>query len=357
VVFHNLYPYGSAGHGVVASTIRLIANMGWVGVQWFFVLSGFLITGILMRLKDVKGGLKNFYLRRILRIFPVYYLTLATFIFALPIFGYVLPQTTTLIALQAWYWFYLNNWIPLFVKHDPGFPHLWSLAVEEQFYFIWPWLVLYLTQRWIVAVCIFCVISAPIIRYLFVQMDEHNANDLAYVLTIVRWDALAIGALFAFAIENYHYKKLIEIAGSTFTIGILVLFLVIVIANRSFAPAGQGFLALNQTVAALLGVVLLNECLNGVNLFKGRLDAFFLLPFMRLLGKYSYAIYVFHLIIHFMLSPYVENFKINNSNFNSEIIDFSALALNVIAAFILASISWRLIERPLLVVKHRIPAM
>lgn len=355
VVFHNLYPYGSGLHNVVESSIRLVANMGWIGVQWFFVLSGFLITGILVKLKDVDGGLKHFYIRRALRIFPIYYLTLVLFILVLPLVGFVTSNTQSLIDHQAWYWLYMVNWMPAFGIKDGGFPHLWSLAVEEQFYCIWPWLIFWLSRRWMVVVCVFCVMSSPILRYLIVVFDESDAKDIAYDITIVRWDALALGALYAFAMVNTGWKAWVDKQGAKCAIAVFVIILIVIALNRSFTAVGPDFLVFNQTLAALLGVVLLNESLNRISLLKGKLGDFFHSSFLRMLGKYSYAIYIFHLIIDFLMRPLVSSAKEGFATLNPALIDFTAFIVNVVAAVILAAISWHFVEEPLLKLKDRFP--
>jgi len=355
VVFHNLYPYGSGLHNLVESSVRLIANMGWIGVQWFFVLSGFLITGILLKLKKTGGGLKNFYIRRALRIFPVYYLTLALFIFILPALGVTNAHIQGVIHHQAWYWLYLVNWMPAFGINESGFPHLWSLAVEEQFYCIWPWLIMWLPRRWMIVVCLFCVVSSPILRYLIVVFDEANAKDLAYDLTIVRWDALALGALFAFACADMRCKQWIDRNGSVFAVIVFGLILAVIAFNRSFAPVGADILVFNQTLAALLGVVLLNEILHKTGFFKGHLNSFFKVSFLRMLGKYSYSIYIFHLILHFMLGSAVAYVKANVTSVSVITIEFAAFFFICAASLILAALSWRYIEQPLLKFKDRFP--
>ena len=341
VIFHNLYPYGSGLHNLLESSVRLVANMGWIGVQWFFVLSGFLITNILLRLKESAGSIRNFYVRRILRIFPVYYLTLIVFIFVLPAFGVVNPNIQGVAGHQLWYWFYLVNWIPAFGIHEPGLFHLWSLAVEEQFYCIWPWLILWLPRRWMIVVCLFCLFSSPLLRYLIVTFDEIDAKDLAYDLTIVRWDALALGALFAFACAEKRWKQWFDRFASVLAIVVVLLVFSVIAFNRSFPPVGSDLLVFNQTLAALFGVILLNDILYGTGLFKGHLCHFFKSSFLRLLGKYSYAMYVFHLTIYVLLGAVIAHVKHNFINISPILIDFVAFFLICLASFTLAALSWR----------------
>ena len=107
---------------------------GWAGVQLFFVLSGFLITGILLETRDEKGALRRFLVRRGLRIFPLYYATLFVLLVVVP------PDPVVRAALhdQVYYWLYVSNWAQPFEHKIPTLAHFWSLAVEEQFYLLWP---------------------------------------------------------------------------------------------------------------------------------------------------------------------------------------------------------------------------
>src|SRR5687767_14913517 len=121
---------------------------GWLGVDLFFVLSGFLITDILLRTVNDPKFLSNFYMRRVLRIFPLYYASLLLFLFI------VAPLTSDKIEWnyyqenQVYLWTYLQNW--LYIFKEPGsaaiLNHYWSLAVEEQFYIFWPLVILLLKK-------------------------------------------------------------------------------------------------------------------------------------------------------------------------------------------------------------------
>src|SRR4030095_11127987 len=122
-----------------------IPKYGWVGVDLFFVLSGFLITEILLKTKEHKNYLPNFYIRRILRIFPLYYGSLILFFALGPLVSQFKDQYSYYSANQGMLWAYLQNWLyiakPRLDDHTV-FSHFWSLSVEEQFYLVWPLLVL-----------------------------------------------------------------------------------------------------------------------------------------------------------------------------------------------------------------------
>src|SRR5690625_4685275 len=148
-----------------------LTGLGWIGVDLFFVLSGFLITGILIDSKGNKRYYSNFIGRRILRIFPLYYLVLFIMLFLLPLIGRGFSSGSNYsfyLRHQGWFWSYLQNW--LFSFH--GFPknlilsHFWSLGVEEQFYLVWPFLVLLLPKKLLLKSSIFLCMTAIIFRML-----------------------------------------------------------------------------------------------------------------------------------------------------------------------------------------------
>ena len=176
----------------------------WTGVDLFFVLSGFLITGILL---DTRGGERyftNFYARRILRIFPLYYLVLFLAFVVLPKFPAVYPVLTGVppaeqVDVPQWpYWLYLTN----VSVAERGWVHgwldvAWSLAIEEQFYVVWPLLVWLCPPRLVALLCAVILVAEPIARIYAREMDYQVI--WIYVLTWYRLDGLAIGALLAVA--------------------------------------------------------------------------------------------------------------------------------------------------------------
>src|SRR6185503_15568764 len=131
--------------------VTKITGYGVWGVDLFFVLSGFLITGILLETKGRPGYFRNFYIRRTLRIVPLYYAVLALLFFVLPI-GMFAQYDASLLqmhSVQGWLWSYLSNYRlgPETSFSIPYVSHFWSLAVEEHFYLLWPTVILLLSRR------------------------------------------------------------------------------------------------------------------------------------------------------------------------------------------------------------------
>ncbi|WP_371132682.1 acyltransferase family protein [Phenylobacterium sp.] len=192
-------------HHFLTHNINLIfASLGTVGVQLFFVASGFLITGILVRCREsilrnntnIFHEIKTFYIRRSIRIFPLYYISLVTLIvFSAPdIREYALWLSTYTINLKM----IDQEWMIATAAH------FWSLAIEEQFYLIWPWIVLLLPFRWSLAISIFLVLAAIVTRSYYVYtwiLLDYGDNLGAWMSTASNFDSLGIGSGIALAIH------------------------------------------------------------------------------------------------------------------------------------------------------------
>jgi peptidoglycan/LPS O-acetylase OafA/YrhL len=162
-----------------------------VGVNLFFVLSGFLITGILLKTKDSNQYYKSFYARRALRIWPLYTLVL---VLCFAVFNHHLPGFNFDAAKIPWPTFalFLQNLIAPDVRRPLGLEATWSLAVEEQFYLLWPLLVQKCSTKTLTGILIGLIVIAPIARF----FAPHFGID-AYVNPVCRFDGMAMGGLIA----------------------------------------------------------------------------------------------------------------------------------------------------------------
>jgi peptidoglycan/LPS O-acetylase OafA/YrhL len=145
-------------------------GIGWSGVDLFFVLSGFLISGILIDSRESPRYFTSFYARRVLRIFPLYFGYLLGFFCLIKPFAAIFPfpevaKWSLLPATeQLWYWSYLSNWRSG-LGHDISFlTHFWSLAIEEQFYMVWPLVVFFASRKALLRICIGIVVLAVTMR-------------------------------------------------------------------------------------------------------------------------------------------------------------------------------------------------
>src|SRR6185312_12498830 len=172
------------------TALNRLFSSGWLGVDLFFVLSGYLITSILLRTRDSATYFRTFYMRRILRIFPPYYLLLLIVLVLLPL---ARPLGGELAAEQWTFWLFLGNF---FLAHGWQMLRIdltWSLAIEEQFYLVWPALVRYCNR--IGPVCIAICIGLPIVR---IALWESGVGWMwLHLMMPLRADSFAWGALVA----------------------------------------------------------------------------------------------------------------------------------------------------------------
>jgi peptidoglycan/LPS O-acetylase OafA/YrhL len=210
VFFHHVQSHIPAVN-LPAQVFRMYANQGWMGVDLFFVLSGFLITGILLDTREASNYFTGFYARRILRIFPLYYLVLTLII----VLGMKLNSSVVSASLplpeDRWLYFcYLTNWLGLWKGHwGPNYlGHFWSLAVEEQFYLLWPLVVWLVRPRSVPLIAGLAVLLSAMIRLAWAQ---HSGAQMAIAFaTVSRLDALFVGALCAFLFRNREYMAKIH---------------------------------------------------------------------------------------------------------------------------------------------------
>lgn len=203
VMFHHFFHGIPQAGSFLDRAVFGLATRGWIGVDLFFVLSGYLITGILFDAKGQDGYFRNFYARRLLRIFPAYYSLLVVFFVVLNSVPH--PSLEAYLAEsapdQVWHWTYLTNfriaWRGSWYAHD--MPNVfWSLAIEEQFYLVWPLVVLLGSRLALMRLC-----AVLFVLTLGVRVGLALASDVSwvssFVLTPARMDGLVVGAFLALA--------------------------------------------------------------------------------------------------------------------------------------------------------------
>ena len=169
--------------------IKKISTFGQTGVSLFFVLSGFLITRILLKEKKSEKYFINFYVRRSLRIFPLYYFYLVLVFFIIPFFEHVnVPD----FSKQIYHWVYLQDFAITFKWNYVGPIHFWSLAVEEHFYLFFPLLVYFLKEKQLIISLAILVLASVVLRYIL----SLKGYEVFY-LTFTRLDELCLGAFLA----------------------------------------------------------------------------------------------------------------------------------------------------------------
>ena len=312
--------------------LLLILGHGWLGVDLFFVLSGFLITGILLDGRSDPHYIRNFYSRRALRILPVYFICLAVMAYFYP--GY-----------SSYFWlsllFMANTAGPVFhiaVPHGPGV--FWSLAVEEHFYFVWPWLVRILSRRTLAMVCAALMVFEPVLRAVYAA----RGVDI-YPLSWFRFDALASGALLAiwFRSSLASKRRSLQLAGAY-----LLTMIVITVAALPFGVLSKTVagLALRGTQAMLIFNAVM---LVAIACRSTKLTAPLRSRFARFSADLSYCLYLIHLSI---FDGYMALFRryVSRPVTVWDILFRVAVVLTI--SYILALLSRHFLELPVLSLKR-----
>ena len=340
VLVYHLAPR-TESTSTAATVFNNLLDLGKYGVDLFFVLSGFLITGILLQSTTRPGYLSHFFIRRSLRIFPLYYALLFLLFIALP-FAHI-HEFERARADQKWFWLYLVN-ISAGIHKFPyaSLNHLWSLAVEQQFYLLWPFIVLGLSRQALARTCWICIAIAFIIRMLLTL--SLNAPALAYTLTPCRMDSLLAGALIAIhASRPDDMKRAAPVTNIDFpAIGIVYLLVYAIFANSKSLKI---FLTLiGPTILAFTFAAAVIACLNGRNRFANRMRS----PILITFGKYSYALYLFHPLLSHVGHAVVNHFARRSAFLRSLppiSLGWIAMPLTLSLSFASAWASWHLFER------------
>jgi peptidoglycan/LPS O-acetylase OafA/YrhL len=272
-------------HWLVLRWFYWATHSGWIGVDLFFVLSGFLITGLLLDAKGSDGFFRTFYIRRTLRIFPVYYATLAI-VFGLlaHVPGFRTESFSTLEGEQIWLWTYLVNWVDairhqlVFVSDQFEANHFWSLAVEEQFYLVWPAVVFALSRRRLVQLGAAMIGASFLLRPIFLPSP--------LTLQVVRADGLVLGGLLAVGLRDAevapHLKRFAPRGALT----------IVFFARHGLLQEDPWMRAVGLAIAQIgCGAAVIAA----VGLAPdGTLHRLLCARPLALLARYSYAIYIFH---------------------------------------------------------------
>jgi peptidoglycan/LPS O-acetylase OafA/YrhL len=330
VIIHNWQP---------SSHTFLVGWFDWgtLGVRLFFVLSGFLITGILLGGRELASRdprrrlffMRQFYARRFLRIFPVYYAVL----FALLIAG-----VGQIREIWPWLFSYGTN---IFVWHYLAYPyavpHFWTLAIEEQFYLVWPFVLLFLPRRWLMPFLLALCCLGPAWRlWASFHYAPHDWNA-AFTATPGNVDFLAIGAVLALLAhadrDAVLGRRLTRIA-LPIGLGTYAVLFWLQHSYDSHAP-----IALEDTGAALVFCWLIGKGSVGFSGAFGRLLEWRPIVY---LGKISYGIYIYHFLVPVAIAAAAKHFGRDYTD--AGFLNF--LATSAIT-FVIAALSWTFFERPI----------
>jgi peptidoglycan/LPS O-acetylase OafA/YrhL len=343
--FIGSYPIGNSADTWIYAVVR----SGWCGVDLFFALSGFLITGILLETRTASNYFGAFYMRRVLRIFPLYYAFL--FLWFVVMKGFVSWRGWNLDAIgtehQLWYWSYAANWSSLNDSGVPALGHLWSLAVEEQFYLVWPLVVWLVSARSLAKTCLVLIALGPAIRCGMIAL---GLPSLAiYEITPARLEPLALGALIAIVLRDETWHRIaVRVWKPMFVIafgGVLAMFFWYHGLSQA-QPLDQTlgyFLIASASAAAVGGAVL-----------RGAEPSLLRWRPLRACGKYSYALYVLHYPLYCsLLGRITASPRLEAMILHSRLVYLGFIAVCFTMSFALALISWHVLEKRFLRLKDR----
>jgi peptidoglycan/LPS O-acetylase OafA/YrhL len=305
---------------------------GDTGVDLFFLLSGYLITTILLesKAKPVNEYLKNFYARRFLRIFPLYYLILFLLFILLPFFIIYDQAAQKFLENQLFVWLYLSNWPGIGIDWDSSssfwLGHFWSLAVEEQFYLMWPMVVYFSDNKSLKLINTFLIL----LSVCSVTIFSFNSDLIFFEWrTVSRGGALCLGSLIAIYSYEKHDFKFITGNPLLFITSLLIYFAALCSPRLSFFNAHIHYAA--WFFYAICFVFL-------INIKKGLLHNILSSRILAFLGIISYGLYVYHGVLRPQVYTYIENFFASYSTgfvlFDLFIYSILVLVLNVIIATI-----------------------
>jgi peptidoglycan/LPS O-acetylase OafA/YrhL len=324
-------------------------NFGFWGVNLFFVLSGFLITGILLRATESGEShpsiLKGFYARRVLRIFPIYYLTiLLLFLFRVDNSQTLLPYLVTYTLNLGNIWWNIGNSVTM---------HFWSLCVEEQFYLFWPVLLIKTPKKYHLLLLILIVISSVVLRAIYQLSGGPGLETFGHSFTFSCMDSLGAGGLLAYL--QLHRAGLFRKIQQHWVLPTISAVTVFIVIARTFPEESFVFQTFGRLLCSVTGFFLLATGVSGKESLWGR---FMGNNWLRYLGRISYGVYIYHWILFFLLDhPFKKwwgglNFgplhKLTYNTWIGEFLFFSLLSV------VVASFSYYIVEKPFLQLKGRL---
>lgn len=321
-----------------------IARLGSIGVTLFFSLSGFLITYLLLLEKEKfsKISVKDFYIRRFLRIWPLYYLVL---LFVYLLIPYILPEYYSSEIERFGFKsailnvFFLTN-VTMALKYTPLIINpIWSIGVEEQFYLFWPWVV---KAKNIFKIIFGIILIIPILKIVCLLFSSYNDfyKILYTILSQTRFDTMAIGGLFGILAYNKKITlKYITINATSFkskNVQIVVYVAMILFLLFSFKKTVYFNFYNYHILPFLSSIILLNviDVKSSIFNFENKITNY--------LGKISYSLYLLHLIVFYFLFPVLQNWF---QGCHKMIIIFGVYSISILVAIAIASLSYELIEK------------
>jgi len=327
----------------VIHKLLVIGKLSWSGVDLFFVLSGFLIGGILLDAKDSPSYYKTFYLRRAFRILPLYLVLLGIYFVIRPtLLGAWMRFQVTEVPALSLFTFTQNFWMALPKYFGGGIGATWSLAIEEQFYLLMPFLVRKLRRTQLIFVLLAAVILAPVLRFGLIRFFP-QWGCAPYVLMPCRADALSLGVLCAILVRRpYLYARVLPFV--PWGIGILLVPLAW-LTHHGHDPFSKSIAILGYSLLALFYACwLLLAAAGGLPFLENR--------WLRNLGGIAYGTYLLHVPLISLVAHIADQAFLGRPHAGAIAVVLAAV-IGVGVTLILASLSWRFFEHPLVIHSHR----
>jgi peptidoglycan/LPS O-acetylase OafA/YrhL len=348
--FGAFMPAEMASGSLACKLLGRVGGSGWCGVDLFFVLSGFLITGILYDTRGSRGYFRTFYARRAVRIFPLYYgLLLVAFV----VVPRLAPRTFwpgVPAADRVWFWLYGVNFLRVFKGPASvgSLEHLWSLAVEEHFYLVWPLLVLRLGRRTLMGVCAVVPLASLALRSYLVLRGWIVA---AYMLTPCRIDAMAIGAFLALAVRGPGGVAAVlpRARVAALAAGLPLLLMIGRRHGLLYHLGGEVQTVGYPLLAVFFGSMMVLAVASPASSSYGWAVR---MPALRFVGKYSYGVYMYHFLL---LGEFGRLFPpaALSRHLGSDLLGvLASLGLSMGCSVAIAWASWHAYERPFLSLKR-----
>jgi peptidoglycan/LPS O-acetylase OafA/YrhL len=342
VVFHFIVLPIAAQPGTFWSYIQAAGRLMWTGVDLFFVLSGFLIGGILLDSRESPDYFRRFYLRRFFRIVPIYAVVVIAMWFYVNRFragwanGDPIPWYSYPLFLQ-------NFWMA--AKNESGvFGVSWSLAVEEQFYLTLPAMIRFVDRKWLPYVVAAGIVLAPVLRMLcFFYLPEYRSA--LFLMMPCRADALLLGVAGALAVRDHRARRWLVDHPQALWAALAILTLGACMFTLRFRSIFQ----IRMVLAGYTWIAVLYLCvlLIGSTHPESWLAGCLRWRWLRWLGAIAYGVY----LIHYQLLEIAFRSLLPHYRTSREIVLSGSL---LVFTLVLCSLSWRLFEKPLIALGHRL---
>ena len=340
VTMHHFWPESSGFYEFFSPLVHL----GWIGVDLFFVLSGFLIGGILLDTKQNSNYFKNFYIRRFLRIFPLYYLFVISLFIIVPfgqslLHGIAYGQTEFIkeSGSPLWYLLFLGNIREAITGVEPAYflAPLWSISIEEQFYLLSPLLIYKATDRQLKIVLAVLICLSPLFRLTMFEYFPDNER-MQYLATISRFDNLSAGLVLAMLVRSNYFvsKKLISSALIVLSIAMAVIFSFDGFNRFTFFCRVFGYSMLALYFFTFVLWTIQNRGLAITALLRNKVLVY--------LGGLCYGLYLLQRPAEILLLK-----SISIIGFDLELYPTLSLILKTLFAILISQIVWTTFEKPI----------